>query len=65
MGGLQKSLLTMGGLSACLTACGAPELADLEELPVRSTPQAEIPHSESDPNAPLRGSAVAIAVVTP
>lgn len=52
---------TGAGVLACaLGACSGPNSAALDTLPVRTTPQDEVPHSQSDPDAPLRGTAVAI-----
>ena len=65
MGGLQSSLVILTSLALGLSACAGPDLATLNTLPVRTEPQSVLPHSESAPGTPLRGNAVAIAVVTP
>lgn len=57
MRGTPKKLLATGLLACGLFACSGPELAD---LPVRTAPQSQIPHSFAADGAPLRGNAVAI-----
>lgn len=65
MGELKGSLLTLGALALCTSGCSMLDGAEPDSLPFRDTPQAEAPYSESDPTAPLRGTAVAIEVATP
>ena len=57
MRGTRKTLLAAGILACGLSACSEPQLA---ELPVRSAPQVEAPHTIQAAGAPLRGTAVAV-----
>lgn len=60
MGRTRLPLLVASALACALSACGADDLSALQGLPVRATPQIEVPHSEAAPGAPLRGTAVAV-----
>ncbi|MBB5722394.1 hypothetical protein FHS72_002020 [Loktanella ponticola] len=59
MRGTPIKLLATGFMACGLFACTGPELAS---LPVREAPQAERPYSPDVDGAPLRGTAVAIAM---
>lgn len=66
MGGSRISLLATCGFVCGLSGCAADDaLAELQALPVRAAPQDAVPHSEADPAAPFRGTAVAIDVAGP
>ncbi|MCK0120238.1 MAG: hypothetical protein ABJO29_05255 [Yoonia sp.] len=59
MRGTPIKLLATGFMACGLFACSSPELV---ELPVRSSPQDQAPYSPDVGDAPLRGTAVAIAL---
>ncbi|MEL6573065.1 MAG: hypothetical protein AAFQ64_15480 [Pseudomonadota bacterium] len=61
MGGSQISLLATCGFVCGLSGCAADNtFTELRALPVRAAPQDAVPHSEADPAAPFRGTAVAV-----
>jgi hypothetical protein len=61
MRGTPFRLLATGLLACGLFACSGPEV-DLADLPVRAAPQDQSPYSDNVEGAPLRGTAVAIAL---